>query len=152
MKFRNDDVCLLNSPDLSPGLTQSVMLAFASCKVVLFSQRTARREKRRTRPDVKKGVLRTVIVENGVGVAGFVDGTVCEADFVRWSSCDRARARTLDMKQRNGDWETGKGFLAVEKSGSSTSFVYLRRGNLAPRPDDQSMEGTEGFRIAGEGR
>ena len=61
MKLRKDDCCLLNSPDLSPGLTQSVIVAFASC-IPLFSQSTMKPENRRTRIE-KREPLRTDIVE-----------------------------------------------------------------------------------------
>jgi len=73
---------------------------------------------------VKREVLRTVIVENWAwaGVTGVLGAVVVGVDdLVRCESCDRARARILDMEQL--EW------MGAEES----LFVALREVMYLPR-------------------
>lgn len=99
MKLRNADCCLLNSPDLSPGLTQSkTFAALVSC-ATKFRMNTAATESRRTKAEIRE-LLRTDIVGKRAVLVDRVEIDI-GAGFllVRWAVYNRVRARILDMKQ-----------------------------------------------------
>lgn len=100
MKFLKTDCWRLNSPDLSPGRTQSVIVAFAPC-VDRVSQGTLKRsDTNRTRQKNKtENELRTDIVNSEAVcvVVGFLRVDEGLVEVVIWDNNVRRRAMELDM-------------------------------------------------------